>query len=412
MRLHRNLVLAVISALDLIYNEKEYADKVVQKTLKLDKRWGARDRKFIAETIYDMVRWKRLYNEIAGTKDHYTRDNIWKNFAVWATLKGIVLPDWRYFEGTPTRRIKGRFDELQSDRKFRESIPDWLDEVGSAELGKKWDEELTELNKQARVILRVNTLKITRRELQNLLREEEVETEEVAKHPDALVLVERKNVFLTAVFKKGFFEVQDASSQLVAPFLDVKPGQRVIDTCAGAGGKTLHLASLMENKGQIIAMDIHGHKLAELKKRAKRDGAHNIETRTIEGTKAIKKLKGKADRVLIDAPCSGIGVLKRNPDSKWKLNADFLDRIRKTQAEILDQYASMVKPGGKLVYATCSILPAPISNTRSPSCNSGGSDVANSSTLCTSIGSTLPRARMDLHSAALSAPSMLASPAE
>ena len=195
--------------------------------------------------------------------------------------------------GTPTRRIKGKFDELQSVRKFRESIPDWMDEVGSAELGKKWDEELTELNKQARVILRVNSLKTTRKELQNLLRQEEIETEEVAKIPHALVLVERKNVFLTDAFKKGLFEVQDASSQLVAPFLDVKPGQRVIDTCAGAGGKTLHLASLMENKGQIIAMDIYGHKLAELKKRAKRDGAHNIETRTIEGTKSIKKLKEK-----------------------------------------------------------------------------------------------------------------------
>ena len=191
-----------------------------------------------------------------------------------------------------------------------------------------------------------------------MLHEEEIETETVPSAPDALVLVERKNVFLSQAFKKGLFEVQDASSQLVAPFLDVKPGQRVIDACAGAGGKTLHLASLMENKGQIIALDIHGHKLAELKKRAKRDGAHNTETRTIEGTKSIKKLKGKADRVLIDAPCSGIGVLKRNPDSKWKLNADFIERIRKTQAEILDQYASMVKTGGKLVYATCSILPS------------------------------------------------------
>jgi len=305
-----------------------------------------------------MVRWKRLYNEIAGSKDHYTRDNLWKNFAVWATLKGISLPDWKYFTGTPTRRIKGKFDELQSIRKYRESIPDWMDEVGSAELGKKWDKELTELNKQARVILRVNSLKTTKKELQHLLRLEEIETEEIANAPHALMLVERKNVFLTDAFKRGLFEVQDASSQLVAPFLDVKPGQKVVDTCAGAGGKTLHLASLMENKGQIIAMDIYGHKLAELKKRAKRDGAHNIETRTIEGTKSIKKLKGKADRVLIDAPCSGIGVLKRNPDSKWKLNADFLDRIRKTQAEILDKYATMVKPGGKLVYATCSILPS------------------------------------------------------
>ena len=358
MRLHRNLVLAVIHALDLIYNEKEYADKVVQKTLKLDKRWGVRDRKFVAETIYDMVRWKRLYNEIAGTKEHYSRDNLWKNFAVWATLKGISLPDWRYFEGTPTRRIKGKFDELQSIRKFRESIPDWMDMTGEAELGKQWDVEIQELNKQARVILRVNTLKTTKKELQKLLQEEEIFTEVVPQAPDALVLVERKNVFLSQAFKKGLFEVQDASSQLVAPFLDVKPGQKVIDTCAGAGGKTLHLASLMKNKGQIIAMDIHAHKLTELRKRAKRDGVHNIETRAIENSKAIKKLRGKADRVLIDAPCSGIGVLKRNPDSKWKLNADFLDRIRKTQAEILEQYASMVKDGGKMVYATCSILPS------------------------------------------------------
>lgn len=358
MRLHRNLVLAVIHALDQIYNEQEYADKVVQKTLKLDSRWGARDRKFIAETIYDMVRWKRLYNEIAGTKDHYTRDNIWKNFAVWAILKGITLPDWKYFVGTPTRRIKGKFDELQSDRRFRESIPDWMDEVAVAELGIKWDTEIKELNKQARVILRANTLKISKQELQKALREEDIDTEMIPRSPDALVLVERKNVFLTQAFKKGYFEVQDASSQLVAPFLDIQPGQKVVDTCAGAGGKTLHLASLMENKGQIIAMDIHAHKLAELKKRAKRGGAHNIETRPIEGTKTIKKLKGKADRVLIDAPCSGLGVLKRNPDSKWKLNPEFLERVKKTQAEILDQYASMVKNGGKLVYATCSILPS------------------------------------------------------
>jgi len=358
MRLHRNLVLAVIHALDQIYNEQEYADKVVQKTLKLDSRWGARDRKFIAETIYDMVRWKRLYNEIAGTKDHYTRDNIWKNFAVWAILKGITLPDWKYFVGTPTRRIKGKFDELQSDRRFRESIPDWMDEVAVAELGIKWDTEIKELNKQARVILRANTLKISKQELQKALREEDIDTEMIPRSPDALVLVERKNVFLTQAFKKGYFEVQDASSQLVAPFLDIQPGQKVVDTCAGAGGKTLHLASLMENKGQIIAMDIHAHKLAELKKRAKRGGAHNIETRPIEGTKTIKKLKGKADRVLIDAPCSGLGVLKRNPDSKWKLNPEFLERVKKTQSEILDQYASMVKNGGKLVYATCSILPS------------------------------------------------------
>ena len=350
--------MAVIQALDQIYNEGLYADKVVQKALKTDKRWGARDRKFVAETIYDMVRWKRLYDEIAGTKGHYSKENLWKNFAVWAVLKGYSLPDWKQFAGTPSRRIKGKFDECQKVRKIRESIPDWMDEVGSKELGETWDKEIKELNKQAKVVLRANQIKISRNDLKKRLAEENIETEYIKGYPNALVLTERKNVFLSEAFKQGLFEVQDASSQLVAPFLEVEPGQKVIDTCAGAGGKSLHLAALMENRGQIIAMDIYGHKLTELKKRARRDGIHNIENRVIDGTKTIKKLKGKADRVLIDAPCSGIGVLKRNPDSKWKLEPDFLDRIRKTQASILDQYASMVKPGGKLVYATCSILPS------------------------------------------------------
>jgi len=359
MRLHRTLVYAVINALNKIFNENEYADKVVQKTLKIDKRWGARDRKFLAETIYEMVRWKRLYNEIAGTKGHYTRENIWKNFTAWAVLKGYKLPDWHQFEGTPVRRIKGKFDELQKERKFRESIPDWMDELAVKEIGeKRWEKEIHELNQQARVILRVNTLKIAKQELQKLLLEEDIETEFIDNQPDALVLTERKNVFMTTIFKKGFFEVQDASSQLVAPFLDVKPGMRVIDTCAGAGGKTLHLASLMQNKGQIIALDIYAHKLKELKKRAKRDGAHNIDIRPIESSKTIKKLKESADRVLIDAPCSGLGVLKRNPDSKWKLQPEFIENIKATQAEIIDNYSKMVKKGGKLVYATCSILPS------------------------------------------------------
>ena len=138
----------------------------------------------------------------------------------------------------------------------------------------------------------------------------------------------------------------------------MQPGQWVVDTCAGAGGKTLHLASKMENKGRVIAMDIYEHKLLELKKRAKRAGVHTIETRVIKGSKSIKKLKQKADRVLIDAPCSGLGVIKRNPDSKWKLEPEFLDRIRTTQHDLLDLYSGMVKPGGKLVYATCSILPS------------------------------------------------------
>ncbi|WP_271766375.1 RsmB/NOP family class I SAM-dependent RNA methyltransferase [Aquimarina algiphila] len=358
MRLHRNLVFAVIDGLHEIFNEGAYADKIVQKLLKRDKRWGSRDRSFVAETVYEIVRWKRLYAEIAEVKEPYSRENLWRIFAVWATLRGISLPDWKQIAPTPTRRIKGRFDELSKIRKFKESIPDWMDELGQKELGPLWDKEINALNQQASVILRANTLKTTKDKLRSALEDENIDTEFINGYSDALKLVERTNVFTTDAFKNGMFEVQDASSQLVADFLDVQPGQRVVDTCAGAGGKTLHLAALMENKGQVIAMDIYGNKLKELKRRARRAGAHNIEPRVIESTKDIKKLHNKADRVLIDAPCSGLGVLSRNPDAKWKLQPEFLDTIKNTQAEILESYSKMVKPGGKLVYATCSILPS------------------------------------------------------
>ncbi len=358
MRLHRNLVFAVIDGLNEIFNEGAYADKVVQKLLKRDKRWGSRDRSFVAETVYEIVRWKRLYAEIAEVKDPFSRENLWRIFAVWATLRGITLPDWKQIAPTPTRRIKGRFDELSKTRKYKESIPDWMDELGEKELGAKWDKEINALNQQAPVVLRANTLKISRDKLRGKLEDENIDTEFIKGYPDALQLVERTNVFSTEAFKGGLFEVQDASSQLVADFLDVQPGQRVVDTCAGAGGKTLHLAALMQNKGQIVAMDIYENKLKELKRRARRAGAHNVEPRVIASTKDIKKLYSKADRVLIDAPCSGLGVLSRNPDAKWKLQPEFLDKIRTTQSEILENYSKMVKPGGKLVYATCSILPS------------------------------------------------------
>lgn len=359
MRLHRNLVFTVIDSIIAIYNEGEYADKAVAKALKKDKRWGSTDRKFVAETIYEMVRWKRLYAEIAEVKEPYTRDDVWRIFAVWAVLRGYKLPDWKYFENTPTRKIKGRFDELSKIRKFKESIPDWIDELGIQELGESvWSREITAQNKQANVILRVNTLKTTREALYRILMDLEIETILPKEYPDALILKERANVFLTDAFKDGLFEVQDASSQLVAPFLDVKPGMRVVDTCAGAGGKTLHLASLMENKGQIIAMDIYESKQKQLKIRAKRNAAFNIEYRIIEGTKSIKKLHEQADRVLIDAPCSGLGVLRRNPDSKWKLQPEFIENIKQVQRQVLQDYSKIVKPGGKLVYATCSILPS------------------------------------------------------
>jgi 16S rRNA (cytosine967-C5)-methyltransferase len=332
---------------------------MVARALKKDKRWGSSDRKFVAETIYEIVRWKRLYAEIAEVKEPYNRENLWRMFSVWAVLRGYPIPDWKQLEGTPERKIKGRFDELSKIRTFKESIPDWMDKLGVKELGEKvWAKEIAAQNQSAKVILRVNTLKTTKDKLRAILMDLNIETEYLKDQPDALVLKERANVFLTDAFKEGFFEVQDANSQLVAHFLEVKPGMRVVDACAGAGGKTLHIASIMENKGQLIAMDLYESKLKQLKLRAKRNSAFNIEYRIIDSTKVIKKLHEKADRVLIDAPCSGLGVLKRNPDAKWKLQPEFIENIKKVQTEVLENYSKMVKPGGKLVYATCSVLPS------------------------------------------------------
>ena len=203
MKLHRNLVFATIDSLHLIFNENKQADKVLKNTLKRDKRWGARDRAFIAETTYDIVRWKRLYAEIAEVREPFDRPNLFRLFTVWATLNGIAIPEWKQFEDTPTRRIKGKFDELSKIRKYRESIPDWLDELGQKELGKKWDNEIAALNQQADVVLRVNTLKTTVEKLQNELADLEIETEILKNYPDALKLKERANVFTTDAFKTG-----------------------------------------------------------------------------------------------------------------------------------------------------------------------------------------------------------------
>ena len=358
MRLHRNLVFAVVDGLQLIFNEGVYASKAVEQILKRDKRWGSRDRGFIAETLYDIVRWKRLYAEIAEVKEPFDRANFFRLFTVWAVLRGIPLPDWKQLEDTPTRRIKGRFDELSRIRKYRESIPDWIDDLGLDAFGEKfWEKELHALNQQAPVVLRVNTLKTSLPLLRQRLVEEGIASDPIPGYPHALMLKERSNVFTTEAFKEGLFEVQDASSQRVAPMLEVSPGQRVVDACAGAGGKSLHLASLMENKGQLISLDIYPKKLHELKRRARRNGVHNLETRLIESSKTVKKLYQKADRVLIDAPCTGLGVLRRNPDAKWKLQPQDLSSIIDTQKQLLSDYSKMVRPGGKIVYATCSILP-------------------------------------------------------
>lgn len=354
MKLYVNIARAVIQALELIFTEGKYADKVIEKVLKQNPKWGARDRRFIAETTYDIVRWYRLLENITECEE----GDYWKLLGGWCILHHIELPSWQEFQGLSDKRVAERFTKMNNIRRFRESIPDWLDTLGEDELGDRWDDELHALNEEAKVVLRANTLKTSASSLRQLLDETGVATDVVPAFPDALMLKERQNVFRHPSFKDGLFEVQDAASQLIAPFLRVEPGLRIVDACAGAGGKTLHIAALMKNKGRIVAMDTEQWKLDELQKRARRAGVSNMETRFIESSKTIKRLENSADRLLLDVPCSGLGVLKRNPDAKWKLSTDFIKNVQDLQQHIISDYAGMLKQGGLMVYSTCSILPS------------------------------------------------------
>lgn len=357
-RMHKNLVAAVMEALETSFGKGYYADKVIERILKSNPKWGSRDRAFIAESTYEIVRWWRYLWELHGKEPSLKRKELYRIFGIWWQLKGYELPEWPPFEAVRDMDINRAKSSLPKDVGVQQSFPIWFDELAQKDLGKEWPGIARNLNLPAEVIIRTNTLKTTRKDLQKMLAEEGVKTQIFEKNEVGLILTERQNTFRNPSFQSGLFEVQDGGSQLIAPFLRPEPGMRVIDACAGAGGKTLHLSALMENKGSIIAMDVEARKLNELKKRAKRNGAHNIEIRPIESSKSIKRLKSTADRLLLDVPCSGTGVIKRNPDTKWKIQPEHLERVQAIQKNILHDYSQMVKPGGLMVYATCSILHA------------------------------------------------------
>jgi 16S rRNA (cytosine967-C5)-methyltransferase len=355
-KLHPLLVRAVAQALQSVFLEDRHADKVIEQALKQNPKAGSRDRAFIAETTYEVVRYYRLYCEVLEKTPH-SEAGFWEIVGVHFVKNNTPLPDWREFKPLKTSVLKQKLEQATQVRALRESIPGWLDELGSRGLGNLWDETLAALNQPAQVVLRANGLKNERAALQNVLQQEGVETQPIGSG-DALLLIRRQNIFQTRAFKSGLFEVQDFSSQQVALLLAPAPGMRVVDACAGGGGKTLHLAALMQNRGGLIALDTHAWKLDELRHRARRAGATNIETRPIESRKTIKRLYNSADRLLLDVPCSGLGVLRRNPDAKWKLTPESIENLRVVQQDILQSYSPIVKLGGRMVYATCSILPS------------------------------------------------------
>ncbi len=341
--LHTELVTALLD----VFVGRYRLDKVIERRLRANREWLAATREQFVETMHEVVRHWRLRWNRAGLPDAECQQRV--NFArAKQVLNALPLLEAR---------------EQAWSEAVRASLPDWLYALGTAELGERWSRIVAALNETAPLFLRVNTLRTEATTLAMALAAEGIATQPVAGHPETLRATERRDLFRTKPFLEGWFEVQDVHSQRIAPFLRVEPGLRAIDACAGSGGKSLHLAALMQNKGRIIALDNVDWKLTELRRRAARAGVDNLEARHLGPDEAasqrvLKRLGGWADRVLVDAPCSGLGVLRRNPDAKWKLSEEELTRLRALQAQLLRDYSPLTKGGGKLVYATCSVLPS------------------------------------------------------
>jgi 16S rRNA (cytosine967-C5)-methyltransferase len=350
----------VVTALLDVFVGRFRLDKVIERRMRANREWVPATREQFVETMHELVRdWRRRWNR-AGLPDADYLERI--NFArAKQVLAAPPLPE-------------------QSERGWSEairlSVPDWLYALGAAEIGARWSSILAALNQPAPLFLRVNTLRTEPAALITALADEGIAAKAIAGQSCALVVTGRRDVFRTKPFREGWFEVQDVHSQRIAPFLQVEPGLRVVDACAGSGGKSLHLAALMRNKGRIVALDTAEWKLVELRRRAARAGVDNLEAhclgesapaktgasppvrRPVTPARLLKRFLGTADRVLVDVPCSGLGVLRRNPDAKWKLGTEELARLRTLQAQLLRDYSALTKPGGKLVYATCSVLPS------------------------------------------------------
>jgi 16S rRNA (cytosine967-C5)-methyltransferase len=329
---------------------------------------GARERREVAETLYGMIRQARRVDfalegfRLSGDRRELAR------LTAYRLLEGQLDP------GEAARALPGdweavaRVDErIERERDparrlgLRRSLPDWLARRFLAEYGDEADALAAALNERAPLALRANSLRTTREALAGRLAGEGLETHATVHAQAGLIADTRVNVYGLAAFKEGLFEAQDEASQLVAELVAPPPRGLVVDACAGAGGKTLALGALLGSRGRIVALDIDERKLEELRRRARRAGLTNARavTVTTDGwPDEVAALAGRADRVLVDAPCSGIGALRRNPEARWRLTEEDLRRLPDQQRAIARRAWSLVAPGGRLVYATCTVLRA------------------------------------------------------
>jgi 16S rRNA (cytosine967-C5)-methyltransferase len=332
------------------------ADAVVSAYFRGQRALGARDRHALAETVYAVLR-RRLWlqhtvQDGRGALERRLAMAGWQGDA--RTLQAALEPHERdWLAGLQKKAPAAAPDKL------RHNLPDWLAGALHQQLDEPSFQQLTQaLLEPAPLDLRVNGWKAKREDVLSELLQAGLDVAPTPFSPWGLRVQGRPALQDTPAFRAGRFEVQDEGSQLLAMLLDAKRGEMVVDFCAGAGGKTLALGAAMRNTGRLYAFDTSGHRLDAMKPRLVRSGLSNVHTVQIahERDERVKRLAGKIDRVLVDAPCSGLGTLRRNPDLKWRQNPQAVAEMRARQQAILSAAARLLKPGGRLVYATCSLL--------------------------------------------------------
>ena len=334
------------------------ADSVVSHYFRMHRELGHSDLGFVAENVYAVLRRKRSLS--ARCLDDVTSRRLL--LATLACVRGLnrreLEPVLSENEAKWLAQAKAvRLDELPPP--VRLDLPDWLYERLAQQFDVAELEALaTSLNQSAPLDLRVNTLKAERGGVLERLRADGIEAEECGGSPVGIRLTGKPSLSRHPLFLDGSIEVQDEGSQLLGFLLQPKRGEMVADFCAGAGGKTLLLGAMMRSQGRLYAFDVAEKRLAKLKPRLARSGLSNVHPVRIESEHdlRVKRLAGKLDRVLVDAPCSGLGTLRRNPDLKWRQTPDSVAELTAKQASILNAAATLVKKGGRLVYATCSLL--------------------------------------------------------
>lgn len=333
------------------------ADGSLSRYFREHPRLGGRERGVIAEAIYGLLRNKSVYTSFSESGSGSAMRRL--SLLGLADAVGIDALGGLSDDETAWLQRVMDIDRSHLPLALKSNMPDWLWQKMVAMQGEEGALKLaSSLNTPAPLDLRVNTMKSNREEVIATLAQAPILAEPTPYAATGLRVLKKPSIQNLPLFKDGTIEVQDEGSQLLAQLVGAKRGEMVADFCAGAGGKTLALGAMMRNTGRLYAFDISEKRLAKLKPRLARSGLSNVHPVVIahERDAKIKRLAGKLDRVLVDAPCSGLGTLRRNPDVKWRQTLEGVAELNQKQASILDSAARLVKQGGRLVYATCSIL--------------------------------------------------------